>query len=252
MGIELENRFRVRGLEVTDSLSSVACLALFDAKLPASAPFPDGLNLQLVVRDPATNSTHGDVISVPTMRVPAPLFDSLLPSIGSYEDERGKTTIYSIEQADSIEQSDNVCLDGHNPLIFTVEGILAQKLGVADQLELGQLTFNAVLAAKGVGTSVYHEPVRRFEQIRMAGIVVEVTGGADLVPSTTASYSRILWVPVKDFLHAVETRNPAAVGLDPFKFCIHGLCIATTYDILAHRLGLRPFCDLSRAMATRT
>jgi hypothetical protein len=245
MGIESGDHSRVRPMGVTEGLSSVACFAIFDATLPASAPFPNNLKLQLVVRDPATNSTHGDVISVPTMRIPATLFDSLLPSLGSHEEQHGKTTIYRLEQAD------NICLGGHNPLIFTVEGLLAQKLGVANQLELGQLTFNGVLAAKGVGTSIYDESVLRSEEIRMAGIAVEVTSGADLVPSRTASYSHILWVSVNDFIQAVETRDPAAVGLDPFKFCIRGLCIATTYDILAHRLGLRPFCDLSRATETQ-
>ena len=135
--------------------------------------------------------------------------------------------------------------DGHSPVIFAVEGILSRKLGVADSLENGELSFSATLAAEAVGTSVYDKPTRRSEQIRMAGISVTVARGAAVFPASTPSYSHVLWVPVNRFLEAVQVKNPAMLGLDPFKFCIHGLCIATTYDVLAHRLGLGPFCELS-------
>ena len=138
----------------------------------------------------------------------------------------------------------NVSEDGHDPVICAVEGVMAQKLGASDLLERGRLTFSAAPFAQAVGSSIYHESVRRSEQIRMAGILVEIIQGAELFPSQTASYSHVLWVSVREFLEAVRTKNPSMVGLDPFKFCIHGLCIATTYDLLAHRLGLSAFRDL--------
>jgi hypothetical protein len=240
MGIESASFIRVDRATAGNNLSSVISFAFFNGKIPDSGPFPDNLNLQLVVRDPATNRTHGDVISVPTMRVPAALIDAVLVLAGKGE-RHGNTTLYKSER------TENVSLDGHHPVIFAVEGILAQKLGVADPLEEGLVTFNAAPVAETVGTSVYNEPQRHYEQIRMVGIEVGLTRGQGLFPARTPSYSSVLWVPVKEFLRSVETKNPAALGLDPFKFCIYGLCIATTYDVLAHRLGLRPFCDLARS-----
>lgn len=238
MGIKSTRREREQTRKVSGSPNSVVSVAIFDGKLPLSGPVPNSLKVQLVVRDPATNCTHGDVISVPTMRLPSTLIDGVLDFADGDEEDYGRTTLYRSHRMNNVSQ------DGHNPVIFAVEGVLSRKLGVADLLERGKLTFSAAPFAQAVGSSIYHESVRHSEQIRMAGILVEITQGAELFPAQTASYSHVLWVSVREFLEAVRTKNPAIVGLDPFKFCIYGLCIATTYDLLAHRLGLSAFCDL--------
>lgn len=218
-------------------LSPVVCLAIVDKELPAVGPAAADTKILVVVRDPATNQHHGDVVSVPTMRIPQSLLDSMWD--GVYHDgQHGNTVFYRGAGAS------NLINDGHNPTIFTVEGIVGQKLGVSEHIERGMLSFQAVPFGQMVGTSVNDGRTKSREEIRMAGICVEIVKGAELFPPQTATYSHVTWVSVLDFMRAVATKDTGKVGLDPFRFCIYGLCIATTYDFFAKRLGMPPFCDM--------
>src|SRR5271166_384334 len=116
MGIESTRRECVRSRKVSDSPNSVVSVAIFDGKFPLSGPLPESLKLQLVVRDPATNCTHGDVISVPTMRLPSVLIDAVLKCADEGEEEYGRTVLYRSHRVN------NVLEDGHDPVICAVEG----------------------------------------------------------------------------------------------------------------------------------
>src|SRR5262249_49369598 len=129
--------------------------------------------------------------------------------------------------------------NGHNAAVFMTRMVLASKLGMADELEGGRISFLARLRTSATG-HVNHSNLKSeaSETITMANLLVTISQGADLIPYKTASYSQILWVPVNRFLQAVQRKDPSVLGLDPLEFCIHGLCIATSYDMFAVQLGL--------------
>ena len=134
----------------------------------------------------------------------------------------------------------------HHPVVYAVETILSRKLGVSGELEFGTLCFRAALRAVTIGKSIYtdSELLQRTEHITMANIRVIITHGADLFPLTSPSYSSIFWVSVNSFLETVRQKNPLVLDLDPIEYCIHGLCISTTYDMLAYRFGFKRYSEL--------
>ena len=241
MGIAPSTSQSTLGRDRKSSPSPVVSLAIIDNHLPESGPLPEALKLLVVVRDPATNRDHGDVVSVPTMRVPLSVLDAIWEN-ACPDGQHGETVFH---RGSTIS---NAVEDGHNALVFAVEGLMAQKLRVGDQVERGLISFRAAPFGLTVGASVSHGSERDREEIRMAGITVEIVRGAELFPPSTASYSHLAWVHVRDFVQAVARKDTSRVGLDPFRFCIYGLCIASTYDLFAYRFGLPPFSQLGIQM----
>lgn len=219
--------------------SPVLSVSIFDRFISDEHLNSEDAKIQVVVRDPKTNETHPDVISMPTHRIPAALFRAILES-AERDEEVGSTTFYKDGEAENGTGST------HHPIVYAVETILSRKLGVASELESGALRFRAALRAVTIGKSVYpdSESNSRTEHIAMANIRVIITRGAELFPAESASYSHILWVPVNRFLETVRKKNPLVLDLDPVEYCIHGLCISTAYDMLARRLGLKRYCEL--------
>jgi hypothetical protein len=209
-----------------ESPATVVALSMFDLSGGVQAPIDRGTNMQIVVRDPKTNVKHPNVISVPTQRVPEALIRAMIDMV-EVEAEDLRTTYYRWSEADS-------SVRGHHPVTFAVESVLSRKLEVASALELSRITYRASLRAVSVGKSHYPNlpSVEMEEHVLMANIMVLITNGAELFPSRTTSYSHVLWIDVKDFLTTVRTRNPFEIGLDPIEYCIHGLCISTTYDVI--------------------
>jgi hypothetical protein len=158
------------------------------------------------VRTPAANRTHPDVVSVPTLRVPEVVARSW--------PERDDGTV-----------------------MREVENLLARKLGVADALELGQISLARRHFGGWQGTSVIGEDEDglRTEDLTMFNACVEVLSGSDLFPERTASYDPLRWARVSDFLRMVRTREVAHLGvdLDPIQFCAYGLCLTSAERVLA-------------------
>lgn len=218
--------------------SPVLSISIFDQATSANNLFSEDANIQVVVRDPQTNETHPNVISMPTNRIPEALFRAILES-AELEDESGSTAFYKAGEVDNVSQS------AHHPVVYAVDTILSRKLGVARDLELGTLRFRAALRACTIGKSVYpNSEFERTEHIAMANIRVIVTHGAELFPLKSPSYSHISWVSVSRFLESVRQKNPLVLDLDPIEYCIHGLCISTAYDMLAHRFGFKRYSEL--------
>lgn len=225
-------------MKLAEVRSPVVALALFDSEGLSARPHGEMPLIQIVVRDPTTNRTHPNVVSVPTARVPKILFDALLQDV-SVESRHGYTSLCSSRDLDSEDAT------GHNPVIFVVKSILAQKLGAGDALEAGLLAFRARVGALSFGESQYYnadEPTS--ELIAMVTIVVTLTKGADVFPSQTASYSHLRWVSTNQFVKAVQNKDPSLVNLHPIDLCIHGLCVSSTYDLIASKSGLKPFANL--------
>lgn len=163
------------------------------------------------VRTPDANRTHQEVVSVPTLRVPATTAERWLTAVDS-----PLTAVPDITRE--------------------VTNLLARKLGVADPLELGQLRLEIHKVGAWQGTSVIGEddagPVT--EDLTMFNACVEVVAGGDLFPSRTASYDPLLWSPVCDFVRMIETRDVGSLrpDLDELMYCAYGLCLQTTARVL--------------------
>jgi hypothetical protein len=188
----------------------------------------------VVVRDPKTNSAHPNVVSMPTQRIPPSLFRNILDTSGPIEmvDPAGQWHV--------VRRVNNEATGGHHPAMYAVEALLARKLGVSDQLEMDKLRFSVTLRLVTTGQS-YHAnlPVdRQVHHISMASMIVTISEGAELFPHTTSSYSHIFWVDTAKFLETVTSKNPMALesGLDPIGYCVHGLCVSTSYAVLARQL----------------
>jgi hypothetical protein len=189
----------------------------------------------MVVRDPRTNDTHPNVVSVPTARMPTALLHALWPRARA-RSRFGWTRLANWEPRESHRYR------GNDPVIHVVRSIFAQKLGLADALESGTLTFEAGVVAATAGWSHYDAArVPSAERLTMVTVLVAVTSGAGEIPERTASYSKIRWVPLHQFMEAAAGKDPSRLGLDPIKLCIHGLCIASAYDVVASALGHAPY-----------
>lgn len=220
--------------------SPVLALSIFDGPALDGAVCQQETRVLVAVRDAATNDTHPNVISVPTQRVPRELFDALVDAVRP-ESYGESITFLAGEEVDS----DRV--EGHHPLIYAVCSMLSRKLGVGGHLESGDVAFRASLRAVSVGHSTYHQPVhgRTVEHIIMANAAVVVTRGSELFPARTPSYSHISWIAISRFMQTVRDKNPLVLDLNPMEYCVHGLCVASTYDLLANPLGMQPYAMLS-------
>lgn len=170
-----------------------------------------GRELVCAVRRPETNATHPNVLSVPTVR------------------DRAMLAASWPAQA----------LDGDTVpgLSLLVELLLCRKLGAADALESGALTYELGRLGAWQGSSFIDVDTAGCdvtEDLTMFNAEVIVTGGGDLLPERTASYDPIRWTPVKTFFEVVATRDVSLVDarLDQVLVCVRGLCVETTRRML--------------------
>jgi hypothetical protein len=217
-----------------ESSAPVISLTIIDRATLEGRLTSNTTKILVVVRDPRTNASHPNVVSVPTQRIPLSLHLEILGTMPGIRELLNGCSY-------RIPLVDNGFINGHNPIIYAVESLLASKLGLAESLELGELSFRARLRVVKAGKS-YHLSDPTSEQVHyilMANILVVVTDGASLFPRRTASYSQISWVEVSKFIHMVEQKNPEVlgIGLNAIEYCVHGLCISTTYDLLSEALG---------------
>lgn len=218
------------GKSVQES-SPVLSLTIIDKSTLNDNIIDENTSILLTVRDKNTNLTHPNVISVPTQRIPASLLSELKNSSTLVEHDNS-SSYYSEHKVSSLN------CNGHHPVIYAVESILSRKLGLSDALESQLLSFDAYLYIVLKGKS-YHPNLPkddgREEFIEMANIVV-ITSDIEIFPKHTPSYSHILWESSKNFINTVKDKNPMLVKLDPIEYCIHGLCIETSYRIIIKEL----------------
>ncbi|HLO18236.1 MAG TPA: hypothetical protein VK206_25615 [Anaerolineales bacterium] len=217
-----------------ESLAPVISLTIIDQATLDAGLISDSTRILVVVRDPKTNTAHPNVVSVPTQRIPASLHLEICGATPGFGESLK-------EHSHSISMVSNRLVNGHNPIIYAVESLLSSKLGLAEHLESGQLCFQAKLRLVKAGKSyqLNNFTDEQVHYISMANIIVVISDGVKLFPSKTASYSHISWVEVSRFFNTVEQRNPEilGVGLNSIDFCVHGLCIATTYELLTAVVG---------------
>jgi len=214
------------------ALSPVVALSIVRGDILQAAHRTKTAEILLAVRHPDSNPTHPNVVSVPTLRVPPVLMRSLVDSLEKVETWPNGVAFYRFPEVRS--DRDN----GHHPVVFIAEALLAGKLGMAEPLEQGRLVFSSRLFSVTVGTARYttENPYGSSEPIAMGNLLVSVLEGFDLFPRTNASYSEIF--PAT--LAALERAKTAGdlsglpIRLDPSIHPIGGLCIESTLNVIRH------------------
>lgn len=209
----------------------ILALTVLDARtLTDAGRVHDESHVLLAVRDPVSNKTHPNIISVPTQRIPQSMFGALMTSGISQTPLDATTKLFHQMPTSSVS------CNGHFNIIFAVNSLLATKMGVSDFLERKEILYSAYLSALVSGT-VFHDD--NSEVTAMLNILVLIEKGAHLFPTRTASYSHIMWRPVTTFLNTAREKNPLLLdsNLDPFEYCIHGLCIKSAFNVLANSIG---------------
>jgi hypothetical protein len=198
----------------------------------------------LVVRNPETNTTHPNVISTPTARIPRGLASGLFKGV-----KFNKTSL-NIDFPDSI---DRILLakrnrpafysgkeeELHDPLVYVVATTMLQKICTPTQFEarVGSIIEGEIFYEDtGIEmkmTRAIKEGVNGYsEKARMIGIEV-LADKASLFPSSTASYSKIRWVNEEDFKKMVTQRDILSVspsfGKDSVMYCVKGFCLLSAY-----------------------
>ena len=220
--------------QTIESSAPVIALTILDQATLDRGRTSDTTKILIAVRDPRTNATHPNVVSVPTQRIPPGLYREILGEMPA----AGELLSGHTYKASMV---DNGSTNGHHPIIYAVESLLSSKLGVAEHLESEELSFQTMLRLVRAGKS-YHLNDSTSEQVHyilMANIITLVLKGTALFPSKTASYSQLSWVEVGKFISMVEQKNPEVLGtgLNAIEYCVHGLCISTTYELLSETLG---------------
>jgi hypothetical protein len=223
-------------------LSPVIALTIVAGRSMARGLIGPDTQILVVVRRPDTNSTHPNVISVPTQRVPEDWFASVSDPVAALPEYE----FAADEEATNLElttrhSAGDGLPSGHDPVVYSVEALLARKLGLADALEDDSFQFCAVPRVIVEGRVHYDSPnlYGAEEGIRMTGVLVVVHAGADRVPPNTRSYSRIEWVEARALIQSIASRDPSSLeaGFDAFQHCIHGLCISACAEIITHDFG---------------
>ena len=216
----------------------VLSLTVLDGNSLRSGRVETDAQVLVVVRDAGTNPTHPNVVSVPTQRLPASLYDDIVASADvAGDDVAGNVRFFRGGLVDTSSDS------GHHPVVYAVEALLARKLGLAEPLERDQLRLRAALRARVDGVAVYEtggEP--EYEHISMLNVLVELADGRALVPIRTGSYSLIAWTEVAQFVAGVRSRDAGTISpaLDAIELCVHGVCLAAAEAVLSHLLGHAP------------
>jgi len=244
----------VRGL--TTRWSPVVSLALIDiATLGSNEIIYPETKMLVGIRNPVTNITHPNVLSVPTQRVPARILQRVLKKkrnlevaqIPSQACPEGLSEIYILNGG----KVDNRAANGHNPTIYLVESILCRKLEMAAFLEKKQVSFissptalligNVLQEERGnnrSGKSIEGHQERSFQEcIGMCNFTV-LLSNADYVPRRSAGYSSLHWIQVQELMKIVEDKPPKCViksiGEQSIEYPSRGFCLLSAYISILH------------------
>lgn len=191
------------------------------AALSLLAPHDGGQRILLGVRSERC-SAHGDVMSLPTLRLPRVVADQLLDH---REDNSRWVHMRTHEHTE-------------HALVFLCRAIMALKLGLADWVVEERFDYRCRLGTVLVGNTAVDETTDppRVQRIAMVNLVCELPV-VPPVPPHTAGYSSLRWADPAAFLDAVRLRDAtlAAAEWDCVSVCVRGLCVEVGARDLAAR-----------------
>jgi hypothetical protein len=183
-----------------------------------------------VRRSTAVSRRHPGVLSTPTMRVPRAVFET-------QTDVRPRNGITLLPETPRTP----VGVEGslQHPASFLIESLLARKLGVGDALVRGSV--RAWTQLRTVSVDDVRDPLgtETVERTYMLTYAVFIEDGAQEFPSSTESYSRIIWASTELIGQALAAKDALLIDdtLDPFEVCIDGLCVRSAAYIASQDLS---------------
>jgi len=215
----------------------VLALTILDTGSDPAGTITQDTKIRVCVRNRSVNRTHAEIVSVPTQRIPVAIAEDIFATSATVVGRFGDTRLTPGTLVS------NKLVSGHHSVIYAVEALLSGKLGVGAELEAGLISFSASLSGVQEGFAIYSELNAR-EYLKMLNVIVKITEGSKLFPENTVSYSAARWVPISGYMEMWLTRDVTRVGIsarDAIRgICVDGLCISSTYDVLAARLGGLP------------
>jgi hypothetical protein len=250
-----------------DRPTSILNLTILDAgTLTPEGKVSADTRIQVGVRSTEVNTTHPHVISTPTQRIPDVLFNAILErsqgvAYGKELELSFPEQFLSIHTFESNNLFDSERHSGHEPVIYAVNSLLAQKFGTGSALERGQIRYRAAPASLIVGAVLYDNLDNLSEALRpkrdgiisrsiqvdsdegslfkeyhrMCSILV-LLEGAEHIPDSTPSYSEIRWISVAEYQQMSRSRSLIHIS-DQFSaqsldYCIHGMCLCSSFVVL--------------------
>ncbi len=189
------------------------------------------------------NTTHVNVASTPTMRLPRPFASVLLAHNDIPFCLDGKIDPLHPFVSESLYPSVASLPDAEDVLASPVGSLLALKLGLGEVMESAKQPIGSTSLARCVIGFSYlsdndsEEPL--YEPLVMLGAIVGLNEDiARQVPAVTSSYANLGWTPVGRYVHGVKTRSllevmPTASPTDEIEVCIRGLCNVTSSAIVS-------------------
>lgn len=179
-----------------------------------------------VRRQTAVSVRHPGVLSTPTSRVPETLLRSVIDTFPA----DGLQLLPDLP-ATPIGSEGSLQYPGS----YLVESLMARKLGLSEALVRGVIRGTAqprMIAAEEVADPLGTDET---EHTVMLTLSVVLTAGSDHIPSSTGSYSRLIWAPTELIGKALVARDALLIDdtLNPFEVCIDGLCIRSVAYLAA-------------------
>lgn len=187
----------------------------------------DPSRVLLGVRAPVpTSPRHPEVLSTPTMRVPAAVMEATLAEElagGPPALEPGEIRPLRGARSANFGRARS----GMEPVAFLAEHLLSRKLGVSAELAQGKVA--GIASAAVLAMDEVLDPASTdggAELTHMLTIRLALETGADAFPEATEHYSRLHWVEAAKLPAAVAANRPISLVPDiDLNVCLHGLCV---------------------------
>lgn len=212
--------------------------------------FEDRIHVLTGKRTSEGNTTHANVASTPTMRIPSQHAAFFVMDKAMFCLE-GKIDPLNPFVSESATPNRTVIPESTDVLAAPIASLLAMKLDLGDIIDWTNKPIGRVsLARHIVGFSYLEdnesgEPL--YEPLVMFGAVVGLAPQlVDHIPDQTRSYSNLGWTPIEQYVRGVKAKSvteviPSARPGDELEVCVRGLCNATStaivtnpYEIMRH------------------
>ena len=170
----------------------------------------------ICTRFPNTNPAHPNVVSVPTQRIPGPIYDAIAKNA-------------------SLAAPYISGRPGSDPVTYAVQSVFSHKLCMGGQAELGHFDF--IAAPRSTLTNIAPILGGADEQIEwsMVQVAVHITTDRLRIPEGTSSYFNIMWLSVSEFID--KSDNDGFMVGDKRSYTIGGLCVSNTAHWLKESLA---------------
>lgn len=209
--------------------STVISVSFIDYATTENGLIVPSTKILTAVRDPKTNLTDPDVISLPTKRVDAGFGQNLLKhhSVDELEEVDSRASGKRVEVGWRQEKTYD-----QKPMQKQIKTLLEDKLSMAKALSDGIITTHSVALETSILGKVYGtnaDPENGEEMLHMLGLRANIRfkEGTNPFPQKTDSYYGIQFMRADEFTQLVESKDPLLIVRygDFSKVCVRGLCV---------------------------